>query len=404
LTCGADPCLLPASTPPTFTTPADSPSRLHQSNNMVAPTSPGVALASTAVIQAAAGAYAFFTGGFASSWTYPFLTCMSLTLPAMATFPVVRAEMIKHWKDLNWPMGIYITLVHVLAFVGWFYITSCKWQTLLWAFILWPITGLGITAGVHRLWSHRSYSAGLPLRIFLMLANSIANQGSILHWARDHRVHHKHSETPADPHNALRGFFFAHMGWLYVKKDKRVKDAGLKMNFDDLYRDPVVMIQKKLDPFFALFMCFIFPGLISQMWGDNFWNGFWVAGCFRYAVVLHFTWLVNSAAHLYGSRPYDPKSNPAENGLVSIASIGEGWHNWHHAYPFDYSASELGVSRQFNPTKLFIDTCVALGLAWDTKRALGVWKMRQNKFEKSGKAVPIVGPPLFERRVLYTAA
>lgn len=125
-----------------------------------------------------------------------------------------------HYKEgnMNWPMVIYLVLTHMAAWIGVTSIPGCKWQTWAWAFILWPITGLGITAGVHRLWAHRSYNATLPYRFLLMLFNSIANQGPIYHWARDHRVHHKYSETDADPHNATRGFFFAHMGWLLVKK------------------------------------------------------------------------------------------------------------------------------------------------------------------------------------------
>jgi len=281
----------------------------------------------------------------------------------------------KHYKagNLNWPMIIYITLAHIAAIVGFFTIPYCNKFTLLFAFILWPITGLGITAGVHRLWSHRSYNATFSLRVFLMLINSIANQGSIWHWARDHRVHHKHSETNADPHNATRGFFFAHMGWLFVKKHPDVVEAGKKLNFDDLVEDSTVTFQKRLDPWFALFMCFVFPGLVCTLWGDNFWNGYWVAGAFRYIIVLHFTWCVNSAAHLYGDHPYDTAMWPAENPLVSLGAIGEGWHNWHHKYPFDYAASEYGIDRQFNPTKLFIDTMCKFGLASDRKRATGAW-------------------------------
>ena len=128
-------------------------------------------------------------------------------------------------------------------------------------------------------------------------------------------------------------------------------------------------------------------------------TGYFVCGLLRYVYVLHCTWLVNSAAHLWGSRPYDPQSNPSENGFVSVAAIGEGWHNWHHAYPFDYAASELGVSRQYNPTKLFIDVCMFLGLASKPKRALRVWKLREDKFKASGVTSKVVGPPLFERRV-----
>ena len=93
----------------------------------------------------------------------------------------------------------------------------------------------------------------------------------------------------------------------------------------------------------------------------------------RYVLVLHFTWCVNSAAHLYGDHPYDTASWPAENPLVSVCALGEGWHNWHHKYPFDYAASEFGIDKQFNPTKLFIDTCIFLGLASEPKRATGAW-------------------------------
>lgn len=278
-------------------------------------------------------------------------------------------------------MLIYITLVHVGAFVGIMTITSCMWQTLLWAFLLWPITGFAITGGVHRLWSHRSYKANDLYRFVVMLANSCANQGTIYHWARDHRVHHKHSETDADPHNATRGFFFAHMGWLLVKKHPDVVKAGRELDFSDLENDWTVMLQKKCDPWGTLFMCFVAPAwLASSVWGEQFWNAFYVAGALRYVYVLHMTWLVNSAAHLYGDHPYDPSSWPAENPLVSLGALGEGWHNWHHKYPFDYAASEFGVSSQFNPTKMIIDICAFLGMVSERKRATGPWqKLRERR-------------------------
>jgi len=307
-----------------------------------------------------------------------------------------------HWKEknFNWPMIIYISLVHIAAFVGLFKITKCSYETLLWAFILWPISGAGITVGVHRLWSHRSYEACFIVRFVLMLCNSIANQGSIFHWARDHRVHHKYSETHADPHNATRGFFYAHMGWLFVKKHKAVIEAGKELDFSDLYEDPVVMFQKKLDPWFTLYMCYVFPGQIaSYFWGEKFWNAFFVAGALRYAVVLHFTWLVNSAAHLYGDHPYDTLSYPSENPLVSFCAIGEGWHNWHHKYPFDYAASEFGISSQFNPSKLIIDVLASFGLVWGRKRGTAAWEMGKKRIKRDaavGKARPKAEPRPWE--------
>jgi len=300
--------------------------------------------------------------------------------------PYSKQERLPPWtmKDIRWMMGGYITTVHLLALFGLTFIPSCNPATLFWAFILWPISGFGITGGAHRLWSHRSYTAALSYRWVVMIFNSIANQGTIWHWARDHRVHHFHSETVADPHDAIRGFTFAHIGWLYLKKDKRVAEAGSKVNMDDLRADSAVMLQKNLDPWWNIFWCFVFPGLVSSYgWGESAMNGFFVAGCVRYVWVLHMTWLVNSAAHLWGERPYDPMSNPSENPLVSIASLGEGWHNWHHKYPFDYAASELGVLRQYNPTKLTIDICAALGLVMERKRATAMWAREKAKRGKS---------------------
>merc|ERR1712031_112706 len=109
-------------------------------------------------------------------------------------------------------------------------------------------------------------------------------------------------------------------------------------------------------------------------------------------------------AHLWGDHPYDEHMNPAENGLVSIAAVGEGWHNWHHTYPYDYAASELGISDQFNPTKLFIDFSARLGHVTDRKRAINQWNRKKTRVAGDGEAIEtLAGPPLFKvRHVDYT--
>lgn len=107
------------------------------------------------------------------------------------------------------------------------------------------ISGEGVTAGAHRLWAHRTYSAKWPLRLILMLANSMAFQNHLYEWVRDHRVHHKFTDTDADPHNSRRGFFFSHMGWLMVRKHPDVKRRGATVDLSDLEKDWVVMFQKK---------------------------------------------------------------------------------------------------------------------------------------------------------------
>lgn len=107
------------------------------------------------------------------------------------------------------------------------------------------IGGIGITGGAHRLWAHRSYKAKLPLRIMLMLFDTLAFQDSIYVWARDHRVHHKFTDTNADPYSSRRGFFFSHMGWLMCRKHPDVVEKGKLIDLSDLEADPVIRFQRK---------------------------------------------------------------------------------------------------------------------------------------------------------------
>lgn len=307
-----------------------------------------------------------------------------------------------HLKEgnINWAMTTWSMAMHYYSIKAIMILAECKKETLLFAFLLWPITGLGITAGAHRLWAHRSYEAHFVVRVLLMLLNSMANQSSLFHWCRDHRVHHKHSETNADPHNATRGFFYSHIGWLWLKKEKDVVLAGKEMDFSDLMEDPVIWFQHKCDPWFQQIMCFAVPAYFAKFgWGEDPYRAFLVAGCLRYMFVKHCTFLVNSAAHLYGDHPYDVLSYPAENPFVSFMAIGEGWHNWHHKYPYDYATSEFGVTSQFNPTKLFIDILAALGLVWNRKRATAAWsrgRARRDEMLAKGEALPKMGPRPWE--------
>ncbi|XP_042840219.1 stearoyl-CoA desaturase 5 isoform X2 [Prionailurus viverrinus] len=236
------------------------------------------------------------------------------------------------------------------------------------AYFCFLLSALGVTAGAHRLWSHRSYKAKLPLRIFLAVANSMAFQNDIFEWSRDHRVHHKYSETDADPHNARRGFFFSHIGWLFVRKHPDVIEKGRKLDLTDLLADPVVRFQRKYYKITVVLMCFVIPTLVPWCaWEESLWNSYFLASILRYTISLNISWLVNSAAHMYGNRPYDKHISPRQNPLVTLGAIGEGFHNYHHTFPFDYSASEFGLN--FNPTTWFIDLMCWLGLATDRKRA-----------------------------------
>nr|XP_004659507.2 acyl-CoA desaturase 1 [Jaculus jaculus] len=266
-----------------------------------------------------------------------------------------------------WRNIILMALLHVGALYGITLVPSCKYHTWIWAYFCYVFSALGITAGAHRLWSHRTYKARLPLRVFLILANTMAFQNDVYEWARDHRAHHKFSDTHADPHNSRRGFFFSHVGWLLVRKHPAVKEKGALLDMSDLKAEKLVMFQRRYYIPGLLLMCFILPTLVPwYFWGETFQHSLFVATFLRYAVVLNATWLVNSAAHLYGYRPYDKNIQSRENILVSMGAVGEGFHNYHHAFPYDYSASEYRWHINF--TTFFIDCMAAIGLAYDRKK------------------------------------
>jgi len=266
------------------------------------------------------------------------------------------------WRNV----GLFIAL-HIAAVYGMYLIPFALPKTLIFAFALYILSALGITAGAHRLWTHRSYHAKLPLRIFLAMCQSLAFQNDIIEWSRDHRVHHKYAETNADPHNATRGFFFAHIGWLLVRKHPDIKEKGKKLDISDLLNDPVCAFQRKFYVPSVLLLCFVIPTVVPwYFWGETLWNAYFICAIFRYTFQLHCTWLVNSAAHLYGNKPYDQHINPAENLLVSLGAIGEGFHNYHHTFPHDYSTSEYGI--KYNFTTMFIDTMAFIGQVDRRKR------------------------------------
>ncbi|XP_062070870.1 stearoyl-CoA desaturase-like [Lepus europaeus] len=269
--------------------------------------------------------------------------------------------------EFVWRNIILMALLHVGALYGITLVPTCKFRTWLWGLFYYFVSALGITAGAHRLWSHRTYKARLPLRFFLIIANTMAFQNDVFEWARDHRAHHKFSETDADPHNSRRGFFFSHVGWLLVRKHPAVKQKGALLDLSDLKAEKLVMFQRRYYKPAVLLMCFILPTLVPwYFWGETLRHSLYVATFLRYAIVLNATWLVNSAAHMFGYRPYDKNIQSRENILVSLGAVGEGFHNYHHSFPYDYSASEYRWHINF--TTFFIDCMAVLGLAYDRKK------------------------------------
>ncbi|XP_073820407.1 acyl-CoA Delta-9 desaturase-like [Musca autumnalis] len=271
--------------------------------------------------------------------------------------------------DIVWLNVILLTLVTVVSIYGlYLFLTlSLKWQSFVFTVVITYLSGLGITAGAHRLWSHRSYKVKRPLEILLMIFNCTAFQNSIYEWCRDHRVHHKFSETDADPHNAMRGFFFSHMGWLMTKKHPDVIKKGKTVDISDLENNPIVMFQHRYYKSLMITFTFLLPTLIPSLcWNESFKNAFIVCALSRWYVLVNFTWCINSVCHLFGNKPYDKSFNPGENPILNGITIGESYHNYHHVFPWDYKTAELGGSSA-NVSALFIEIMAKIGWAYDLK-------------------------------------
>jgi stearoyl-CoA desaturase (delta-9 desaturase) len=260
-------------------------------------------------------------------------------------------------KHINWMNTTIIAIIPFLGFCSAPFVRLTG-KTALWAFVYYFITGLGITAGYHRLFAHRSYSATLPLRVALALVGGGAGEGSIKWWSNGHRTHHRYTDTDKDPYNAKRGFMYSHMGWMIFLQNPKLKG---RTDISDLIADPVVRIQHRHYLWVLLLMSFLFPTVVAGLgWGD--WKGGFVyAGILRQFVVHQSTFCVNSLAHWIGDQPFDDRRTPRDHVLTAFATLGEGYHNFHHEFPSDYRNAIRWY--QYDPTKLFIWTMKQVGLA-----------------------------------------
>ena len=270
---------------------------------------------------------------------------------------------------LHYTNIFYIVGHHILALYTLYNLPSVFSYRLLIEFVLAiQLTGmLGITAGAHRLWSHKSYTAIAPVRFIFMLANSAAHQGSIYHWVKDHRMHHKHTDTELDPHSIEYGFMYSHIGWLFFRRTDKFREAAREIQMGDMENDSIVMFQHRNYFILSNLFCFVLPTLYGYYAWDSLWIGYFYFGVLRWILLLHTTWCVNSVAHMWGSTPYNPRISSRQNTFTSLVSSGEGWHNYHHAYPYDYRASEYNWNSEWNPTTLLLDSLALFGCVSNRK-------------------------------------
>jgi stearoyl-CoA desaturase (delta-9 desaturase) len=257
------------------------------------------------------------------------------------------------------PLGILIGLwaFVVIPFVALIVAVPIAWGgALTWTYVgigafFYVISGLGITVGFHRYFTHGSFKANRALRIALAVAGSMAIQGEPTQWVADHRRHHSYSDVEGDPHSPWRfgttmgalvkGLWYAHMGWLFHRElSNRDRFAPDLMADKDLQRVdklfPLIVAASMLAPAAA-------GGLLTWSWQGALWAFFW-AGLVRVSLLHHVTWSINSICHVVGERPFElRKGDKAANFWpLAILSFGESWHNLHHADP---TCARHGVDR-----------------------------------------------------------
>jgi len=276
--------------------------------------------------------------------------------------PVTEIYGRKAAKGINWITFIAMTAFHIGAVAAFWYI---DFGAIMAALILWWVAGsLGIGMAYHRLLTHRGYKTPKWMEYFLTTCATLALEGGPIFWVATHRIHHQYSDQDGDPHTPKEGALWAHIGWILMGKGMHHDTEVLRRYAPDLCKDPFHVFMSKWHwvPQVVVGLGLLyFGGIAYVLWGTFF----------RTTFLLHATWLVNSATHIWGSRRFQTKDDSRNSWWVALLSFGEGWHNNHHAHPV--SARHGLAWYEFDMNWIAISLMKAVGLAWDVKVA----KVRQ---------------------------
>lgn len=251
-------------------------------------------------------------------------------------------------------VGVFGTAAYAIAHgVAW-------WEPALFLG-LFGLVSFSVTAGYHRCFAHKSYVSHPMLQAVYLFLGAMALQNSALKWSSDHRDHHRYVDKDWDPYSIKRGGLWAHVLWLfYTEPAERTYE-----NVPDLQANPLVRWQYRWNNWIGIVAGLGIPTLIGALFGRPLGGLLW-GGFLRIVVIHHTTFLVNSAAHLYGSRPYTEENSARDNGLLAFITNGEGYHNFHHKFPSDF---RNGVRwYQWDPTKWLIALLSYAGLAGDLRK------------------------------------
>lgn len=267
-------------------------------------------------------------------------------------------------KRFNFALTAFLLLSPPLAItLGalYFHYFGMSWLEASMFLVFYIISGLGITGGYHRYWSHKSYECSRPLQYLLLWMGTTSLQMSVFAWASNHRYHHRHVDKGPDPYNIKKGFFYAHLGWIFY--DDAVQRSY--SNINDLKKDWLLAFQHKYYWPLAIFFCFGVPTLVGLAFGNPLAGLIW-GGFIRYTFISHCVFLINSAAHVIGRQPYSKLNSAKDSHWISVLSFGEGYHNFHHTFPSDFRNGVRWF--HFDPGKWMILAFSSIGMAYNLKK------------------------------------
>ncbi len=263
------------------------------------------------------------------------------------------------------PVGLVGAIVLV-----WGY--GVDWLSLVLFAVMYSLTGLGVTMGFHRFFTHKSFDTSRVIQAILAVLGSMAVEGPILRWVATHRCHHQHSDADHDPHsphthgagflNMLRGLWRAHVGWMFEPFPET-----LARYVADLRADRLIRAISALFPLWValgLLVPGVAAGAITGSWTAFLLGVLW-GGLVRVCIVHHLTWSINSVCHIWGTRPFETHDQSRNNPFFGVIAFGEGWHNNHHAFP---TSARHGLRWwELDVTYLVVRLLSLLGLTWNVK-------------------------------------
>ena len=269
---------------------------------------------------------------------------------------------------INWLNSIFLFATPIFALVGiilhWIYFSPPGLLELIVFVCLYFACGLSITVGYHRLFSHRSHKAKWPLVLFYSIFGAGSFQNSIIEWCSDHRRHHKMTDSEDDPYSASRGFWYSHIGWILLEEENFTNDFS---NVKDLQESKIIMWQHRNVFLIGALSGLILPAIIGLAVGgiSGALGCFVWAGLARVVFVHHGTFLINSAAHIWGTQPYSEENSSRDSFWLAFLTFGEGYHNFHHTFQADYRNGHKWY--HMDPSKWWIQSFKYLGLNSDLK-------------------------------------